>query len=121
MKHKRLTCPFTGIDFDCIEDDNGNITASNPILNMPVTMKYDCETHSYTVPAIWFDKLETASYIQAAQNLKVTYQRVVALVKNGMLQSHKLPNGKNVILYADLLEYKQNRKSGRPRKDNVNA
>lgn len=119
MKQVKLTDPFTGVEFDAIEDSAGNIVASMPLAHMEIKACYDAKTHRYEIPAIWFKHCPTCTFTETADLLHVSTQRVTALVKSGMLQAHTLPNGNRVILLDDITDYNKSRKNGRPRKDNA--
>lgn len=117
MKKLKLTDPFTGVAFDCIEDTDKSIVATHPLLHVPIKMRYDHETNCYYMPAMYFENIGTCTVKEAAEILDVTTQRVNALVKSGMLQAHELPNGSKVFLTDEVKRYNGSKRVGRPRKE----
>lgn len=117
MKRITLTCPFTGVTFEATETADGDIIAYNPLSGEEVVMKFNTGIrHYYMRPGLWRE-IETHTLKDAAELLNVSVQRVSAMVKNGTIPAHVLPNGDKVILQTDIDLYNENKTYGRPRKD----
>ena len=121
MKQVLLTDPFTGIDFTAVRYDDYTLLAIHPLTGETIKLPYDANTHSFTLPAEVMKHVDACTLTQAAKELDISLQRVSTACKSGKIPMKTLPNGSKMILRDDLNHYKDNKKVGRPRKDNNNA
>lgn len=108
-----LTCPFTGIEFDAGQFNDGKLICVNPLTNQVFEFDYDVRKRTFTINAELFNRVRTCTQAQAMEILGITRQRVNAIVKNQTIPVHRV-NDKDVFLLSDVLEYKQARKVGKP-------
>lgn len=118
MQEIILTDPFTGIDFKAVRMDDYTILAIHPLTGEQIRMRYIAESNCFMLECERFEHIETISLIDAAKELGVSIQRVSNACKNGRIPFKKLPNGSKMILKKDLNDYAENKKNGRPRKEN---
>lgn len=114
MQRITLTCPLTGIPFQALKYETGNLTVTNPITGKALHIP---EVNGcYQIRKEFFEDLNVMTADMAAASLDVSNARITALCQAGKLEHVKLP----VSLYISTKsvdEYEQNRKNGRPRKD----
>lgn len=113
MPNVLLTCPFTGLPFEAIENADGSLIIRNPLKD--TYMQVFNNDGAITIPYKFFEHADTMSCIEAAKYLGVTKSRVYSIVKNNIVPSH-IVNGKPVFLADDIIEYGKTRTIGRPRK-----
>lgn len=118
MKRITLTCPFTGVTFEATQTADGTIIAYNPLTGDPVEMKLNNGSiqRYYMKPSAWRE-IKAYTIKDAAKELNVSIQRVSAMIKDGKLPVHVLPNGDKLVLDDDIRLYNENKTYGRPRKD----
>lgn len=116
MKETILTCPFTGIEFNTIEDSDKNLYLKHPYTGTTTKINYDALGHFYIVPAELFTHIDTITPSEAAEILHVTRQRISAIAANATIPTYTI-NGQTVFLLNDVLEYKRTRKIGAPKKE----
>lgn len=106
MKSIILTCPFTGVEFEALQSNNGrNYIFTNPATGQTFTAK----DGMLTLPVSAFvDSPRSVAPIEAAQMLCVSKQRITKLLRTGKLPFF-LVNGNKRILESDVLEYQQSR------------
>lgn len=115
MKETLLTCPFTGCTFTALEDLSGNIYFRNPLTGEDLKMNYNCSIDKFNLPRSFFRKVETVTPSEAAEILEVSRQRISAIMASNVIKP-VFVNGKQCLLKTEVLEYKENRKVGAPRK-----
>lgn len=113
MPNVKLTCPFTGVSFEAIENADGSLIIRNPLSG--AYMRVFNNDGFLNVPLEHFEYRPTMNCIEAAEYLGVTKTRIYAIAKNNIVCSHEV-NGKTVFLEDDIIEYAKNRTVGRPRK-----
>lgn len=112
MELRNFTDPFAGIDFTVVAHDD-EIRFMHPITNETVTAHLDGETLS--IPLSAFERVETMNVKETCDTLEISRQRLSQLVANDILIPFYIGDSQH-FRTADILEYKQNRKTGRPRK-----
>ena len=117
MKQVLLTDPFTGIDFTAIRYDDKTIIAIHPLTGETIRLPYDFERNAFMLPAHVMKHIDAVTLTKAASELDVSLQRVSNACKSGKIAMKTLPNGSKMILRDDLRNYKENRKIGRPKKE----
>ena len=117
MKEIILTDPFTGINFKASQYSDNSIVAIHPLTGETIKMQYDFLTRRFMLPIEVFEHIDTLTYTEAADETNVSVQRISAACKSGKLKMHKLPSGAKMILRDDLTRYANEKKNGRPRKD----
>lgn len=96
MQVVKKTSPVTGIKFNCIKMDNGNLIIDNALLNTTIELRYDMVTDSFMLPAKSLDYIPTCSLLEVSQRLNVSRMRVSRMCASGDLVSTKI-NGVLVI------------------------
>lgn len=113
-----MTCPFTGVEFELKTIDekmlvpSSKATTHHPLLHVPVDV-YINKRWEVCVPLKYFDHIETVTPIQASEILGVSRQRITQIMHDNVIDSHMV-NGSVVLKLSDVLDYKENRKPGRP-------
>ena len=113
MEKVFLTCPFTGCEFQGFKH-NGKLHFSHPLLHEMFSA--NVVDGKIIIPERLFAHVETITPNDAMEILDVSRQRISQLVNDEVIPSH-IVNGQTVFLKSDVLDYKENRKAGRPRKD----
>ena len=116
MKAIYLTCPFTGVGFECTEFADKTIIAYHPITHEEIRLSYNPSIKKYMIDPKAFKRIETISVSIAAEILDVSIPRITALCSNGQIP-YIVVNGKKQLIYDDVIKYKRNRKNGRPKKE----
>lgn len=116
MREILLTCPFTGVQFSATIDVNNNLYVTHPITGEVNKINYNSSIKKYNLPARLLERVETVTLSEAAEILDVSRQRVNAIAKTGVIQPRTV-NGQTVFTLDDVVEYKESRKPGAPRKD----
>lgn len=118
MKPVSITCPFTGQVINATQDENTKtLYMQNAITHEPIVCIYDFERNCYSIPAdILMRKYDLISMTHAAYILGVTRQRISYIAKNGIIDPVYL-NGKTMFHRQDVLDYKETRKVGAPKKE----
>ena len=110
-----LTCPMTGVSFEAKPDGFGGFTFTNPLTGAKVSIKKEWNSNTFRIPTELFAPIKTVTMTQASGILDVSTQRVSKMVRDGVIESHTV-NGMPVLLYDDVIEYKENRRTaGRPK------
>ena len=114
MERITLTCPLTGVPFQALKYETGNLTVTNPITGKA---QHIPEVNGcYQIRKEFFEDLDVMTADDAAAVLDVSNARITALCQTGKLDHVKLPVGL-YITRKSVEEYEQTRKNGRPRKD----
>lgn len=106
MKSITLTCPFTGVEFEALQSNDGK----DYIFTNPITGEtFAAKDGLLTLPVSAFtDNPRSVAPIEAAEILGVSKQRITKLLRTGKLPFF-LVNGNKRILENDVLEYRKNR------------
>lgn len=113
MKTETHTCPLTGASFDAVHLEN-SLVAINPLNGAQIA--YPIRNGYIMVPLWSLEEIETLTPVQAADYLDVSRQRIDQLAATNKI-CQRYVNGSPVFLKSDVVEYKNNRKNGRPRKE----
>lgn len=117
MEKKILTCPLTGVEFELLilEDELQPFTkaiAAHPIEHYPLDI-YMNERFEICIPYKYFEHVQTVTRKEASEILNVSPQRITQILADELIATHEV-NGTQVFKLKDVLEYKENRKLGRP-------
>ena len=116
MEKMKLTCPFTGIEFQAFKEPKTHkLYFANPLTHEMVSAKWDKVSNTYVIPAEMFRFVETCTTVEAMEILDVSRQRISQIVNDNVIPSH-IVNNQPVFILSDVLQYKENKKPGRPRK-----
>lgn len=117
MERAMFTCPFTGVEFQAFKEPHTKkMFFAHALDHEMFGITWDMERDCFIVPAYMFRHIPTCTPAEAAEILDVSRQRVSQLVNDDIIPSH-IVNNQPVFILKDVLEYKENRKNGRPRKD----
>lgn len=116
MKHVKLTCPFTGGQFEALEFADGKLAVKHAITGETFYMNWNRSIKRYNVSKRVFELIETVTFAQAAKILDVSRQRITQIARDQIVMPHDV-NGTSVFILSELLEYKKNRKVGAPFKE----
>ena len=89
MNIKTYSEPITGLDFQGLTDDQGNIHAETAF-NGVCTITYDEASGTYTLPAHLLQHRPTLTLSECAAFLGVSKVRVSRMCSNGRLRSVKI-------------------------------
>ena len=89
MNAKTYSDPITGLDFQGIADDRGNINVETAF-NGVCTIAYDEAGGTYTLPAYLLQHRPTLTLTECAAFLGVSKVRVSRMCSNGRLRSVKI-------------------------------
>ena len=107
MKSITLICPFTGVEFEALQSEDGkDYIFTNPLTGQTLQAK-DGKINT-TVAELFATQKKSVSPAKAAEMLGVTRQRITQLLREGKLPYY-LVNGSKRILENDVLEYRKNR------------
>lgn len=120
MEKKILTCPLTGIEFELISLENQLVPLSKAVTHHPLK-HYPLDIHmnerwEICIPYKYFEHIETVTPTEAGEILGVSRQRITQIMSDGVIDSH-IVNNSPVLLLDDVMEYKESRQPGRPRKE----
>lgn len=115
MRQVTMTCPFTGLPFNAIEDADGNIYYENALTGKQMKMNFNNSIRKFNIKRSEFTFCELVNFNQAKDLLGVSRQRVYQIVNEGMLKPVYIADS-TYFLKSDVLSYKENVKLGRPRK-----
>lgn len=116
MQRMKLTCPFTGVEFEGFKETSlGKFFYANPLNHEMTSVKYDSATNSITINLEDFAHVETVTPDEATDILMISRQRMSQIVNENVIPAH-IVAGKPVLKLSQVLDYKENRKPGRPRK-----
>lgn len=116
MQRMKLTCPFTGVEFEGFKEQGlGKFFFANPLEHEMTSVKYDHATNSITVSLDDFAHVETVTPDEATDILMISRQRMSKIVNEDVIHAHIIA-GKPILKLEEVLDYKENRKPGRPRK-----
>ena len=116
MQRMKLTCPFTGVEFEGFKEPSlGKFFYANPLEHEMKSVKFDPITNSITISLDDFAHVETVTPDEATDILMISRQRMYKIVNENVIPCH-IVAGKPVLVLSQVLDYKQNRKPGRPRK-----
>lgn len=114
MQIHTFTDPFTGAPFQAVQMNDHLIvdipTCPNEKMVCHITGDY------VKIPLKSFEYVPLMSSTDACMELHISRQRLVQLVKSEILHPIYLGNSQ-YFTTESVLEYKQSRKNGRPRKD----
>ena len=118
MKPVSITCPFTGQVIKALQNESDDsIIIENAITHEQFTCMYDKEKDCYCIPAqILLQKFDLITQAHAAYILGVTRQRISQIAKMETIKP-LLVNGKTMFHRQDVLDYKETRKVGAPKKE----
>ena len=89
MNIKTYSEPITGLDFQGLTDDQGNIHAETAF-NGVCTIMYDEASGTYTLPAYLLQHRPTLTLSECAAYLGVSKVRVSRMCSNGRLRAVKI-------------------------------
>lgn len=118
MQNVKFTCPLTGAEFNATAEDDGSLSVTNPITGN--IENYRIQNNKICIPIGAFDHVPMIDETQAAKMLNVTKQRINFMAKNKQLHSCII-GGRRFYRESDILNYKKQRKTGRPKKEDKNA
>lgn len=117
MERVIFTCPFTGVEFQAFKEPHSKrMFFAHALDHEMFGITWDMERDCFIVPAHMFRHIPTCTPAEAAEILDVSRQRISQLVNDDVIPSH-IVNGQPVFVMSDVLNYKESRKAGRPRKD----
>lgn len=132
MEKVKLTCPLTGIPFEMmfkekikqLKNENFDFKLfpilSKPLCNHPLEHYpldiYINERYELCIPMTYFELIETVTPVEASEILETSRQRITQILNDDIIPSH-IVNGKPVFKLDDVLEYKENRSVGRPKRE----
>ena len=132
MEKVKFTCPLTGVPFEMmfqekikhvkIEDFDFKLfpILSKPLCNHPLEHYpldiYINERYELCIPMTYFELVETVTPIEASEILETSRQRITQILNDDIIPSH-IVNGKPVFKLDDVLEYRENRCVGRPKRE----
>lgn len=114
MKKITLTCPFTGVPFDALENADGSLIVQHPLTGVHMRVGFNEPSNRYLLDRSQFQHVETVTQAQAAELLGVSRARVSAIVRDETIP-HYVVNGSNVFLLDDIKAYDASRTVGRPK------
>ena len=89
MNIRTYSEPITGLDFQGLTDDQGNIHAETAFMGV-CTITYDEASGTYTMPAYLLQHRPTLTLSECAAFLGVSKVRVSRMCSNGRLRSVKI-------------------------------
>lgn len=110
MKLVKKTDPFTGIEIQLAEFDDGSLLFDTAYTHKSVAIAYNSELNAYMIPANVFDYVDTLTLAETADYLGVSKMRVSTLCARGQLQHSKI-NGVMLVKYESVLDYESKRNS----------
>ena len=113
MQKIMLTCPFTGVEFEAMKDQLGNLHVVNPLTGVKLRVACLPNKSVYVIETEQFMHTETVTPSEAAEIIGVSKPRISALCQSGQLKSVTV--GNSVIISKDsVIEYRDSeRKAGR--------
>ena len=111
MKVQKFTDPITGTQFDA------PIFKDHMVLTHAITgEKVHCRIVRDVVymPLRWFDNIEQMTSLEVCKELNITRARLSQLISKEVLKPIHIGN-EHYFLCDQVLEYKRNRKNGRPK------
>ena len=115
MEEITLTCPFTGLEFNALADENsGSLVFTNPLTGLTETAGRIGK--SYTLELDQTKHVPIVKAYDAKEILQVSKQRIAQIISNQTIPV-KYINGEPYFLKSDVLDYRENRQVGAPRKD----
>ena len=120
MRKITLTCPFTGLPFEALEFSDGKISFKHALTGEEIHMNWNPTIERYNIRKNAFSLIETVTFSEAAEILDVTPQRITQIARDNVIRAYNI-SGKHVFLKHDILEYRDNRKVGAPRKVKENG
>ena len=115
MKPVKFTSPATGLDFEGLRTDDGNVIFKNPIDGSMSELFYDYVSDTYTVNARLFEHVEIVEASRAMDILEVSRARIAAIISNQVIPYFTV-HGRKFFKVKDLEDYAKHRKRGRPSK-----
>ena len=117
MKPVSITCPFTGITVKAMESGDKTLFFRNAITREEIMCPYDYISDCYSIPAeMLTQKYDLVSMTHAAYILGVTRQRMTQIARDETIKP-LVVGGKTMFARDDVLEYKNKRKVGAPKKE----
>lgn len=113
MEIRQFTDPLTAVGFQGVRIDD-TITITNALTGEPTVFKIfdDC----IMLPLKMCEPIKVINAQETCMKLHISRQRLSQLVNTEMLHPIYLGNSQYFVLDS-VLEYKRNRKVGRPKKD----
>ena len=115
MKEITLTCPFTGGNFTALQDTDGNLYVKHALTNEDIKINWNNSIKRYNIPKNAFKHIETVNMSVAAEILGVSKQRISQIANDQIIPSF-IVNETRLFRYDDVVEYRDNRTVGRPKK-----
>lgn len=115
MEKVFLTCPFTGASFQAFERED-KLYFARALDHEMYSVTYDKQANCYIIPKELFRHVEIITPGGACEILNVSRARISQLLNDEIIPAH-LVNDQPMFILSDVLEYKENRKPGRPRKE----
>lgn len=116
MKEITLTCPFTGCSFKALEDADDNVYFTHPLTGDVIKMNFNASIRRYNINRKAFRHIETVSLSEAANLLGVSRQRAGAIAASNVIKPYTVA-GQTVFKLQDVLDYKETRRIGAPKKE----
>ena len=115
MREITCTCPFTGLEFNALEDENtGNLVFTNPLTGLQETATRVGRNYVLTIEQTKWVPIVKA--YDAKVILQVSKQRIAQIINSETIPVKRI-NKEPYFLKADVLEYRENRQVGAPRKE----
>ena len=114
MREITITCPFTGLEFNAWEDEyTGNLIFTNPLTGDDMVVKRVAK--NYSIPIDYTKHVPIVKAYDAKVILQVSKQRIAQIISNETIPVKRI-NGEPYFLKADVLDYRENRQVGAPKK-----
>lgn len=115
MREITCTCPFTGLEFNAYEDENtGILVFTNPLTGLQETASRVGK--NYQLSICQTEHVPIVKAYDAKEILGVSKQRIAQIIANDTIPVKRI-NGEPYFLKTDVLDYRENRAVGAPRKD----
>lgn len=111
MEYVKFQDPMTRIGLSGYRDEiTGDIHTTDPLTHLVITLRYDHEKDTFEIPAKLFGYIRYNTIKQFADTLGVSIQRASKIVQDGKIDSHRLPDGRTVVKWDDIISYMESRK-----------
>lgn len=121
MREITCTCPFTGLEFNALEnEETGTISYKNPLTGCNAILRRG--DHIEDTKRYYALNIEDTTHVpivkayDAKEILGVSKQRIAQIIANDTIPVKRI-NGEPYFLKSDVLDYRENRAVGAPRKD----
>lgn len=120
MREITCTCPFTGLEFNAFQEESGDIFTTNPLTGETKSIMKSAiwanDNDFYMIPISMFKHVPIVKAYDAKEILGVSKQRIAQIIANDTIPVKRI-NGEPYFLKSDVLDYRENRAVGAPRKD----